>query len=103
MSGYADFEEVMAANSRVALLLCPEPDHSGPFEVPWSLAARTEPEEEYPAGTGESVVAAICATPERAERTAESIGALLGRPARLVEADHEELLEQYRVERDLTD
>lgn len=61
-----------------------------------------EGEEDFPVGTGESVVAAVCATPDRVERTAESMVALLGRPAHLVEADRQDLLEQYRVERGLT-
>lgn len=101
--GYADFDEVRVENDRVALLLCPDPDHAGPCEIPWSVGSRVEAEQEPPLGEGESVVAALCATRPVAERTAERIGDLLGRAAHLVEAEHEDLIEQYRIERGLTD
>lgn len=102
--GYADLDETLADSERVALLLCPDPEHDGACEIPWSMGSRTEAEEENPLGEGSSVVAAIYATRDQAERTAKQIGDLLGRPAHLVEAaDYEYLVEQYRIERGLTD
>lgn len=102
--GYDSIDEVLALQEPVALLLCPEPLHTGPCEVPWSLGLRTEEEEDAPVGTGHTVVAALYTTRARAEETAARIGAELGRAAHLVEADqgdHEELVEQHRAERGL--
>ena len=102
--GYAGFDEVTPENERVARLLCPDPGHDGACEIPWSTGSRIEAEEDNPLGEGSSVVAAIYATRDQAERTAERVGDLLGRTAHLVEAaDYEYLVEQYRFERGLTD
>lgn len=98
--GYDSIDEVLALQEPVARLLCPDPSHAGPCEVPWSLGARTEEEEDYPVGTGHTVVAGLHATRDRAEEIAARIGAELDRTACLVEADpgnHEELVEQYRA------
>lgn len=98
--GYDSLDEVLALQEPVARLLCPDPSHTGPCEVPWSLGARTEEEEDGPVGTGHTVVAGLHTTRDRAEEIAARIGAELDRTARLVEADpgdHEELVEQYRA------
>ncbi len=100
--GYDSLDEVLALQEPVALLLCPDPPHAGPCEVPWSLGLRAEEEEDDPVGTGHTLVAGLYSTRERAGEIAARIGAELGRTARLVEADpggHEELVEQDRAGR----
>ncbi|PDP85562.1 hypothetical protein CQJ94_21805 [Glycomyces fuscus] len=100
--GYDGLDEVLALRETVALLLCPDPLHAGPCEVPWSLGLRAEEEGDAPVGTGHTVVVGLLTTRAGAEETAARIGAGLGRAARLVEADpgdHEDLVEQHRAER----
>jgi hypothetical protein len=77
-----------ALKDRIAQLLCPDENHAPPCPVPWSF------------GYAENgLVVAICTTPEKAGEVVERVRALT--PATLAEvapADHEDLVEQFRVE-----
>lgn len=93
--GCASAREALAWQEPIALLLCPEPEHRGPCEVPWTFTVRDVNGEEC-------LIAAIIATAPVAERITERVRALTGHEVVLVEgdpADFEVLVEQYRVER----
>ncbi|MCA1189554.1 hypothetical protein LCD36_24370 [Saccharopolyspora sp. 6T] len=93
--GCASTREALAWQEPIALLLCPEPEHRGPCEVPWTCTVRDT-------GTGVCLVVAIIASAEVAARVAERVRGLTGREVVLrrgAAAEHEVLVEQYRVER----
>jgi hypothetical protein len=76
---------------RVARVLCPDEDHPPPCPVPWSSGY----------GSG-ALVVAIYASEETAGDVVERVRALTPRPVTLTDgdpADHEDLVEQYRIER----
>ena len=79
-----------ALKERAARVLCPDENHAPPCPVPWSLGY-----------AGDALVVAIYATPESAEDITGRLRALTPHAVTLAEgdeADHEDLVEQYRVE-----
>lgn len=93
--GCASTREALAWQEPIALLLCPEPEHSGPCEVPWTFTARDVDGEA-------SLITAIIATAPVAERITEQVRALTGHEVLLRAGDPAEvevLVEQYRIER----
>jgi hypothetical protein len=73
---------------QVDRLLCPDENHAPPCPVPWSFGYAEN-----------ALVVAICATPEKAAEVVERVRTLA--PATLAEvdpADHEDLVEQFRIE-----
>jgi hypothetical protein len=73
---------------RIARLLCPDENHAPPCPVPWSFGYAED-----------ALVVAVCATATKAGEVLERVRALA--PATIAEADpadHEDLVEQYRVE-----
>ena len=97
VAGFATAAEAVAAQDPIARLLCPDEFHRGPCEVPWSLSAVDDPE--VP-GRGVLVVA-VLTTRSEALDLLHPIGEVTGRPAQLLDADpsdHEELVEQHRIE-----
>lgn len=76
---------------RVARMLCPDENHAPPCPVPWSFGY-----------SDDAVVLAICALPETAEEVAGQVRTLTAHPVTLAEvapAEHDDLVEQYRIER----
>jgi hypothetical protein len=76
---------------RVARMLCPDENHPPPCPVPWTFWY----------GSG-ALVLAIHASPAAAGDVVERVRALTPLPVTFAEgdpADHEELVEQYRIER----
>lgn len=93
--GCASTREVLAWQEPIGLLLCPEPEHRGPCEVPWTCTVRDT-------GKGVCLVVAIIASIEVAERVGDRVRELTGREVVLRRGDpaeYEVLVEQYRVER----
>jgi hypothetical protein len=79
-----------ALKERVARMLCPDENHAPPCPVPWSFGYEEE-----------ALVLAVCTDPETAEQVTEGVRALTAHPITLAEgdpADHEELVEQHRIE-----
>lgn len=97
---YPELAQALGVQEPVARLLCPEPEHPGPCEVPWGLTL----EEDGPAGAGtHTVVLGVCATAARAEEIAARVRTVAGGhqvTVRRGDGDgFAELWEQYRVER----
>ncbi|MGW0889560.1 hypothetical protein [Saccharopolyspora sp. NPDC002578] len=93
--GCASTREALTWQEPIALLLCPEPEHQGPCEVPWTFTVRD-------VGAAVCLVVAIIASAEVAERIGDRVRALTGREVVLRRGDPAEfevLVEQYRVER----
>jgi hypothetical protein len=90
----AGVEETLALQEPVGSLLCPDPGHAPPCEIPWSLTLDDAPA---------ALVVGVYASREQATRVTERVRALVqGRwPVLLREGDAErfgELVEQYRIE-----
>ncbi|MEU6132315.1 hypothetical protein ABZ805_24320 [Saccharopolyspora sp. NPDC047091] len=93
--GCASTREALAWQEPIGMLLCPEREHRGPCEVPWTCTVRD-------VGAGECLVVAIIASSEVAEQVGERVRALTGREVVLRPGDpaeYEVLVEQYRIER----
>jgi hypothetical protein len=98
--GCASVEEAIALQEPVASLLCPDPEHTGPCEIPWSLTLR-----DGDGDGGTVLVVGVLTTAERAAGVAERVSAALGRPTEVAEGDpaeFEDIVEQDRVERGRT-
>ncbi|MEO3766277.1 hypothetical protein [Streptomyces sp. B8F3] len=90
----AGVEETPALQEPVERLLCPDPDHAPPCEIPWSLTWDDTPG---------ALITGVYATHEQATQVTERVRALVGerRPVSLREGDagrFGELVEQYRIE-----
>ncbi|MEU3500795.1 hypothetical protein ABZ726_08505 [Streptomyces hundungensis] len=99
-----DTEEALGLQEPVERLLCPDPDHEPPCEVPWSFSLATQTD--GPRDTSTVLILGVYASPDRAMQVAERVRALVGegRPVLVREGDaedFEELVEQYRIERGL--
>jgi hypothetical protein len=100
--GCASVEEAIALQEPVASLLCPDPEHTGPCEIPWSLTLR---DGDGDGDGGTVLVVGVLTTAERAAGVAERVSAALGRPTEVAEGDpaeFEDIVEQDRVERGRT-
>ncbi|MFW6691662.1 hypothetical protein [Streptomyces sp. MAR4 CNX-425] len=87
-------EETPGLREPVERLLCPDPDHAPPCEIPWSITLDDDPA---------ALVVGVYATREQATEVTERVRALAGgrRPVSLREGDagrFEELVEQYEIE-----
>lgn len=95
--GFTSVAEAIAAQDPIARVLCPDEWHRGPCEVPWSIGVADDPDD--PGAT--AVVAGVLTTRPKALGLLLPIGEVAGRPAELTgadPADHEELVEQHRIE-----
>ncbi|MEV4731607.1 hypothetical protein [Saccharopolyspora sp. NPDC049426] len=102
VDGFASLAEAIAAQDPIAHLLCPDEWHRGPCEIPWSLGVADDPGDLDRA----ALVVGVLTTREKALELLRPIGEVTGRSAVLVEADpsdHEELVEQHRIEALLAD
>ncbi|MFI0268380.1 hypothetical protein [Streptomyces luteogriseus] len=94
-------QEALATQAPIKLLLCPDPDHAPPCDVPWSFTLAGE-------GTAHStaLVLGVYTSSGRATQVADRVRALVGETRTVAvsegEAEEwEELVEQYRFEKGL--
>ncbi|MFJ9036832.1 hypothetical protein ACIRF8_09635 [Streptomyces sp. NPDC102406] len=98
-------EEALALREPIERLLCPEPDHAPPCDVPWGLTlGADEPSDDGRETT--ALVLGVHTSGRRAAQTAEGVRGVVGeaRHVTVSAADagqFEELAEQYRIERAL--
>lgn len=100
--GCTNTEEALALQTPIERLLCPDPDHAPPCEVPWSFTLTEDGSDD--ASTG--LVLGVYTSRGQAEQVAERVRTLVGGtlPIALSEGDAEEweeLVEQYRFEKGL--
>jgi hypothetical protein len=79
-----------ALKESIARMLCPDEDHPPPCPVPWSFGYREA-----------ALVLAVYASASAAAEVAERVRVLTPHPVALAEgdaADHDELVQQYRIE-----
>jgi hypothetical protein len=98
--GYPSSKEALALQAPIERLLCPDPDHAPPCEIPWSFTLAGEEADST------ALVLGVYTSRGRAAQVAERVRTLLGekRPVAVSEGeaeDWEELVEQYRFERGL--
>ncbi|MFB6844727.1 hypothetical protein ACFCXS_07665 [Streptomyces sp. NPDC056373] len=99
--GCPSSEEALALQDPVEHLLCPDPDHAPPCEIPWSFTLAGGDD-----GASTTLVLGVYTSGGRAARVAERVGTLVGEEHRVAVSeggaeDWEELVEQYRFERGL--
>ncbi|MGZ0148658.1 hypothetical protein ACXJJ3_16415 [Kribbella sp. WER1] len=91
ITGFADSADAIAHQDPIARLLCPEPEHNSPCEVPWGFTL-----------TGDhTLVLGIYATPAKAAELTEAVHHLTTHETTLTESttgNFDELAEQYRIE-----
>jgi hypothetical protein len=95
VQGCADDEETEALLEPIARLLCPDPHHASPCEIPWSTCRGDA-----------GLVVGVYASHGQVTQVAERIRAFVGERRRVVvrEGDaelYEDLIEQYRIENGL--
>ncbi|MGW8832188.1 hypothetical protein [Streptomyces massasporeus] len=94
-------QEALALQDPIERLLCPDPDHAPPCEIPWSFTLAGEDD-----GASTALVLGVYTSSGRAARVADRVRALVGetRSVAVSEGDAgewEELVEQYWFERGL--
>ncbi len=99
--GYPSPEEALALQAPIKLLLCPDPDHAPPCEVPWSFTLAGGDD-----GASTALVLGVYASSGRAAQVADRVRVLVGgtRTVAVSEGEAgewEALVEQYRVEKGL--
>ncbi|AMW10728.1 hypothetical protein A4E84_15165 [Streptomyces qaidamensis] len=102
IAGHPSTEEALALQDPIKRLLCPDPDHAPPCEVPWSFTVA----DDGPDGGSTALVLGVYASEGEATRVAAQVRNLAGagRAVAVSEGDAgewEELVEQYRFERGL--
>ncbi|MER7479494.1 hypothetical protein ABTX60_17950 [Streptomyces sp. NPDC126510] len=98
--GYPNSQEALALQAPIERLLCPDPDHAPPCEVPWSFTLSSAE------GDSCALVLGVYTPGDQATQVAERVRTLVGEkhPVSVSEGeaeDWEELVEQYRFERGL--
>lgn len=84
-------DEALALQTPIAHKLCPEPEHTGPCEIPWGFTLTDD----------NALVLGIYTTQEKAAELTDTVRHLTPHPTTLHEAEpgrFEELAEQYRIE-----
>lgn len=101
--GCLSVQEALALQEPVERLLCPDPDHTPPCDVPWSFTLGDD--EQTDDGIEAKVLVLGVYTPgRRAAQVADQVRGVVGetRPVTVRAAaagEFEELAEQYRIER----
>ncbi|MGW0497017.1 hypothetical protein ACWD0Z_16725 [Streptomyces sp. NPDC003007] len=101
--GCPSLEEALALQAPIEHLLCPDPDHAPPCDVPWSFTLAGEDEDE---GDSTVLVLGVLTSSEQAAQVADRVRTLVGEPRRLALSEGEagqweELVEQDRFEEGL--
>ena len=99
--GYPSSEEALALQAPIKLLLCPDPDHAPPCEIPWSFTLAGED-----TAHSTALVLGVYTSGGRAARVADRVRALVGETRTVAVSEGEageweELVEQYRFEKGL--
>jgi hypothetical protein len=99
IAGHPSTEEALALQDPIERLLCPDPDHAPPCEVPWSFTVAGD----GPDGST-ALVLGVYTSAGRVAQVAARVRALAGgtKSVAVGEGDAgewEELVEQYRFER----
>jgi hypothetical protein len=102
IAGHPSTEEALALQDPIQRLLCPDPDHAPPCEVPWSFTVA----DDGPDDDSTALVLGVYASEGQAARVAARVRALAGRTTSVAVSEGdagewEELVEQYRFERGL--
>jgi hypothetical protein len=95
IQGFTGKAEAFAMQDPVARLLCPEPEHDAPCEVPWGFSLTED----------NDLVLGMYATADKAAEATDAVRRLTGREAVLTESApgrFDELAEQYRIEHPAT-
>ncbi|MFD5480849.1 hypothetical protein [Streptomyces hawaiiensis] len=100
IAGHPSTEEALALQDPIQRLLCPDPDHAPPCEVPWSFTVAGD----GPDDSSTALVLGVYTSRGQATRVAAQVRTLAGegRAVAVSEGDAEEweeLVEQYRFER----
>lgn len=100
VGGWTDADEILPWHEPVTRLLCPDPEHAPPCDVPWSV--QHDDENDAPV-----LVVGVLTTGTKAGAIAERVDALFDQRHSTTlrggdPAVFPELLEQYRAERGLT-
>jgi hypothetical protein len=91
--GCTDTAEALALQDPIARLLCPDPGHPPPCDIPWSFTLDDD-----------CLILAVITSPERATEVATHIRPLVGEahPVTVRESNDpgrfEDLIEQHRIE-----
>ncbi|HZX02087.1 hypothetical protein [Kribbella sp.] len=91
IGGFATTEDALAHQDPIARLLCPDPDHNTPCEVPWAFSMTDN----------HDLLLGIYTTPPKATEITNAVRHLVGHQITLTESlsgNFEELAEQYRIE-----
>ncbi|MFD5951160.1 hypothetical protein ACFWAZ_35690 [Streptomyces collinus] len=102
IAGHPSTEAALALQDPIKRLLCPDPDHAPPCEVPWSFTVA----DDGPDDDSTALVLGVLASKEQTTQVAARVRALAGeaRAVGVSEGDAgewEELVEQYRFEKGL--
>ncbi|PTH89233.1 hypothetical protein C9J60_10580 [Streptomyces sp. A244] len=102
IAGHPSTEEALALQDPIQRILCPDPDHAPPCEVPWSFTVADDGSDD----DSTALVLGVYASAGRAAQVAARVRALAGgtRSVAVSEGDAgewEELVEQYRFEQGL--
>ncbi|MEU2911405.1 hypothetical protein ACFYM3_05805 [Streptomyces massasporeus] len=98
---YPTSQEALALQDPIERLLCPDPDHAPPCEVPWSFTLAGSDD-----GASTALVLGVYTSSGRASRVADRVRVLVGETQSVdvsegEAGEWEELVEQYRFERGL--
>ncbi|MFF5309322.1 hypothetical protein [Streptomyces massasporeus] len=92
-------QEALALQDPIERLLCPDPDHVPPCEIPWSFTLAGGDDD-----ASTALVLGVHTSGGRAARVADRVRALVGETRTVAVSggeagEWEELVEQYRVEK----
>ncbi|MFC8142219.1 hypothetical protein ACFUKV_10675 [Streptomyces paradoxus] len=101
IAGHPSTEEALALQDPIKLLLCPDPDHAPPCEVPWSFTLADGDDD-----ASTALVMGVYTSSGRATQVADQVRTLAGETRTVAVSEGEageweELVEQYRFERGL--
>ncbi|PPS74589.1 MULTISPECIES: hypothetical protein [Streptomyces] len=99
IQGCPTSQEALALQAPIERLLCPDPDHAPPCEIPWSFTLAGGDDD-----ASTALVLGVYTSSGRATQVADRVRTLVG-TSRTVgvsegeDGEWEELVEQYRVEK----
>lgn len=102
--GCVSVQEALALQEPVKRLLCPDPDHAPPCDVPWGFISLGDDEQADDGIEATVLVLGVYASGRRAAQVADQVRGVVGETRRVTVSaaaagQFEELAEQYRIER----
>ncbi|GAA2224644.1 hypothetical protein [Streptomyces indiaensis] len=99
--GYPTSQEALALQHPIERLLCPDPDHAPPCEIPWSFTLADGEDE-----ASTALVLGVYTSRGQAAQVADRVRTLAGETRTVAVSEGEageweELVEQYRFEKGL--